>query len=235
MFKLFQPFSSGAMRFAYKGAGYTPNEGTQNVVMKKFKDKKVYNESDWKGDIKCYKLAITFINEWNKLRLVSKKYIMYEPVIIAAGHNVLCHKSRNDDEKESEKESINEGEYIMIEKYLNGDYTKWNSNNGWFGNSSISVQAFCHWTYDHSGGNLLMCDAQGVRGKDAYYITDPAILSVVPGQYGCTDIGPQGITNWFAYHKCNQHCKKSWKKPANQQYNPYIVSKESSYRWKTGI
>eukprot|EP00483_Globobulimina_turgida_P010116 UN10135 len=176
--------------------------------------------------MKCYKKCIEFIGEWNKLELISKKYVMYEPIIIKSGTDCGV-----DHEK---KESIQEGEYIMIERYLTGQYEKWNSNSGWYADPGMSIQAFCHWTYHYSKGNLLMCDAQGVRGEKNYYITDPAILSVVPGQYGCTDVGHKGIEQWFGYHTCNEFCDKSWSKPRVQRRYNFPVKKGSTYRWKTG-
>eukprot|EP01084_Bolivina_argentea_P087462 157972_1 len=226
-YKADKPFSNGACRYAYKG--YESESGnlmsTKSVVIKKFIDETAYSSNDWKGDVKCYKKCIEFINEWNKLGIVNKKYIMYEPIIIKAGTDCAVDHDK--------KESIEQGEYIMVERYLEGEYEKWNSNSGWFVNQSMSIQAFCHWTYHYSKGNFLMCDAQGVRAENNYYITDPAILSIVAGQYGCTDIGKEGIQQWFGYHACNEFCDKKWTKPGNVKRYSFPVKKNSTYRWKT--
>jgi len=69
-------------------------------------------------------------------------------------------------------------EWLIFEKYLEGEWTKWNANNGYVNQSKLSVHAYCHWTYHTSNGDLVMCDMQGVRDTDKYTITDPCICSV---------------------------------------------------------
>eukprot|EP01084_Bolivina_argentea_P044238 81435_1 len=227
-FDICNPFGQGMCRYAYHGVDYLYGR-QQKVVLKKFINKTSYNESDWKGDLKCYKTAMEFIKAWNKLGLTNKQYVMYEPTIFPMTNNYADIADTEEKEK-----MINDEEYVMVERYLEGKYEKWNSNSGWFLNKQMSIQAFCHWTYHYSKGKLLMCDAQGVRGQEAYYITDPAIISEISGQYGCTDMGKEGMQQWFAYHQCNEFCGKNWLKPANKKYKSFSVQKCSTYRWKTG-
>lgn len=49
-------------------------------------------------------------------------------------------------------------------------------------------------------------------------ITDPVIMSRTR-QYGVTDLGPKGISNFFANHDFNEYCRRSWTKPANPRRN----------------
>eukprot|EP01084_Bolivina_argentea_P044236 81432_1 len=135
------PFSQGACRYAYKGTQLNPDQSQTDVVMKKFIDHTSYNADDWKGDLKCYKKAMEFIKEWNKLNLINKQYVMYEPTIIA-GESPWSKWGQSLDD-----DDIKRGEYIMVETELKGMYEKWNSNSGWFSDYSMSVHAFCHWTY----------------------------------------------------------------------------------------
>ena len=74
---------------------------------------------------------------WNKLKKVSKSYIVQQPQF---------------------------GEQVLVEDYLDGKFQKWNSNSGWISHDSIdsSVQAFCHFTYHYTDRNFLFCDAQGI-------------------------------------------------------------------------
>lgn len=45
-----------------------------------------------------------------------------------------------------------------------------------------------------------------------YTLTDPVINSRGKGgKYGITDIGQEGIDNFFAYHKCNPWCISWWR------------------------
>eukprot|EP01084_Bolivina_argentea_P044240 81437_1 len=158
MWNVRKPFSEGACRYAFMGQRREvddDNDTYDNVVIKKFKDKTAYNRSDWKGDIKCYDKASELIDSWNKLGLINKKYIMHKPLLIQTGlvgGSMTIPGSKHcpcEDEKKPEIE-----EYVLVEEFLEGNYEKWNSNSGWCLNSSMSIQAFCHWTYHYSRGNL---------------------------------------------------------------------------------
>lgn len=76
-------------------------------------------------------------------------------------------------------------QYVPAEPFLRGQYIKYNNNNGWLdeqyksGQLAGSVagvnhhvaQAFSHYTYVESGGELLVCDIQGVGTT----YTDPQV------------------------------------------------------------
>eukprot|EP01084_Bolivina_argentea_P188524 324524_1 len=235
-------FAQGMCRYAFKAS----NSKGEDVIVKTFKEKLAYDEKDWQEDIKCYNKAIEFIDEWNKLDLINKKYVMHKPKLLASFSKTcdkLAGKFKNHEYEGFDGIGIaialgfallcGGHQYVLIEKLLEGDWEKWNSNSGWVSNQNLSVQAFCHWTYHHSKGKLLFCDAQGVRGENNYYITDPAILSV-DGSYGMTDIGQTGIEQWFGCHKCNMFCNKNWLKPAKTKAS-FPITKNSTYRWKTGF
>jgi len=80
-------------------------------------------------------------------------------------------------------QSIVAAQQLMVpsgkEKYLNGKFTKFNSNNGYVNNGdrggavidlSIGavkltdfVQAFSHWVYESTGHNLIVCDLKSTQ------------------------------------------------------------------------
>ena len=45
-------------------------------------------------------------------------------------------------------------------------------------------------------------------------LTDPVIMSRHKS-YGVTDLGPDGISTFFARHSCNQYCQGHWQTPRN--------------------
>ncbi len=99
-----------------------------------------------------------------------------------------------------------------------------NSNNGWYRDSSDwaqAMQALSHYSYHKTGGSFLLCDIQGGFGAHGAVLTDPAILSRSM-TYGDTDMGPEGISNFFAVHRCNNYCDPKWMKPAepHNYYDP---------------
>jgi hypothetical protein len=118
---------------------------------------------------------------------------------------------------------------LLVEKFLRGKFTKFNSNNGFVHNydpdgASIQlavgevlltdfVQAFSHWAYENTKRKLLVCDLQGIMDMEgfrpAFRLTDPAICSKLRGKrshYGKTDLGMRGIRNFCTRHICNGVC-----------------------------
>ena len=142
---------------------------------------------------------------------------------------LLAEHIRKENEAAEENDKILVGELVIMEPYLNGEFTKWNSNGGWQNPDAIesSVQAFCHWSYHYSNEELLFCDAQGINRSDKYILTDPCIVSnkdfardengaIIDSNeqtYGVTDAGREFLLNWFRTHKCNKFCDKTWAKP----------------------
>ena len=68
-------------------------------------------------------------------------------------------------------------------------------------------QAFSHWSYQYSRGDLLVCDLQGVL-HSSFELTDPAIHSRYSRDkcFGPTDNGPRGHQAFFVSHRCNALC-----------------------------
>jgi hypothetical protein len=117
---------------------------------------------------------------------------------------------------------------LLVEKYLNGRFTKYNGNDGYVkdtdnrdeatldlavGEVKLTdfVQAFSHWVYEISEHNLVVCDLQGILDLEGilpvFRLTDPAICSKKRHRYGKTDLGMRGIRNFCRYHKCNGVCR----------------------------
>ena len=89
------------------------------------------------------------------------------------------------------------------------NYAKYNSNTGWADTRTPwprVMQALSHFSYHITGGQMVLCDLQGGLCKGGTILTDPVIMSRT-NSYGVTDLGPDGISNFFARHKCNEYCK----------------------------
>lgn len=100
--------------------------------------------------------------------------------------------------------------WYTMEKYMEGEYEKFNNNTGWVSHYrdpvSDTVQAFSHYTWVKSGKKLVICDLQGWRTEGGLFLTDPAIHSEEYLRYGRTNLGPKGITRFFQTHNCNDIC-----------------------------
>ena len=119
---------------------------------------------------------------------------------------------------------------LLVEKYLHGRFTKFNSNNGFVNNDNRNVAsvdlaigpvkltdfvlAFSHWVYERSGHRLIVCDLQGILDMEGrrpvFRLTDPAICSKAEkrsNKYGNTNLGMRGIRDFCCRHTCNSVCK----------------------------
>ena len=78
-------------------------------------------------------------------------------------------------------------------------------------------QAFSHFTFEKSGGQIIVVDLQGVlgynkRGGREFAFTDPAIHSsrsmvIGEGGFGRTDRHEKGIKAFFSTHQCTDACR----------------------------
>lgn len=110
---------------------------------------------------------------------------------------------------------------LVVESFIDGKYTKYNSNTGWVGQKEpeddgpseairLTPQAFSHFTWERTGGDKMVVDIQGVG--DLY--TDPQIHSIdhstggAGSGYGHGNLGPKGVGLFFLTHQCNDVCRK---------------------------
>eukprot|EP00471_Norrisiella_sphaerica_P005668 CAMPEP_0184490202 /NCGR_PEP_ID=MMETSP0113_2-20130426/17293_1 /TAXON_ID=91329 /ORGANISM="Norrisiella sphaerica, Strain BC52" /LENGTH=369 /DNA_ID=CAMNT_0026873981 /DNA_START=143 /DNA_END=1252 /DNA_ORIENTATION=+ len=99
------------------------------------------------------------------------------------------------------------------ESFIAGQFMKYNNNVGAVctgGPNDPKVvmdrktgQAFSHFTFDASQGQILICDIQGVDGT----YTDPQIHTLNGKGFGSGNLGHTGIRAFLLRHKCNEVCK----------------------------
>ncbi|XP_028911360.1 transient receptor potential cation channel subfamily M member 6 isoform X3 [Ornithorhynchus anatinus] len=104
-------------------------------------------------------------------------------------------------------------QWLTIEKYMTGEFHKYNNNNGdEICPSNILEElmlAFSHWTYEYTRGELLVLDLQGV-GEN---LTDPSVIKPEDKRssrmvFGPANLGEDAIRNFIAKHRCNSCCRK---------------------------
>lgn len=117
------------------------------------------------------------------------------------------------------KRKFKSGEYVIIERFLKGKFQDFISVIGEVLDKKIGIlEAFSHFTYWQSSGELLICGLKGVRstvdrGENGgewkrLELSSPCIHSM-DGDFGPDDLGEEGIKMFFQHHKCNQICN-SW-------------------------
>ncbi|EGZ04361.1 hypothetical protein PHYSODRAFT_536606 [Phytophthora sojae] len=89
---------------------------------------------------------------------------------------------------------------FTTEPYVEGEY---NNNNGWINddglNLSETAQAFSHFTWQKTYGQLMVVDLQGVE----CIFTGPQIHSKQRDEFGCGNLSDAGIATLLVTHECN--------------------------------
>jgi hypothetical protein len=195
-------YAEGAFKNVYKGK-YTEGERNgEECVCKIFKSGSVFEESYFNNELKVVKKALEIINQFNKNEYINKSIWLNMPTV----WTFLESSSRS-------------GEKALIEPMIS-NFEKFNSNTGWTPNESSPwievMQALSHYSYHSTGRKLLFCDLQGGIYRDGFIITDPVIMSTTQ-EYGPTDLGSEGISTFFARHRCNKFCDKQWVVPQEKK------------------
>uniref|UniRef100_A0A8C8E745 non-specific serine/threonine protein kinase n=1 Tax=Otus sunia TaxID=257818 RepID=A0A8C8E745_9STRI len=104
-------------------------------------------------------------------------------------------------------------QWLTIEKYMTGEFRKYNNNNGDEITPSSLLEelmlAFSHWTYVYTHGELLVLDLQGV-GEN---LTDPSVIKPEDKKsgkmvFGPANLGEGAIRNFITKHRCNSCCRR---------------------------
>jgi hypothetical protein len=184
---------TGAFRIAYSATYIGGNRNQQEAVAKTFHPKyQVLENEFYASDFAIADTSIRYAEEWNE--------------ICAHGKEILMTKG--------DVHHIGRSKYLV--EPLIRYFTKFTSNNGWIspheGWKGLAMEAFSHYTYHRSGGQLIVCDLQGRYRHDRFNsnrcrfeLTDPAICSR-RRSYGPTDLGEKGIESFFSHHQCNKFC-----------------------------
>ena len=192
------PFAEGRFRKAYKGKWTAPPSlAGKEIVVKECKENYTWKESDWNTTKMIYSKAQELANAFN--RDMRPNYpIKFTDVQI-------CQVTSSSTESGPQL-----NEYVAVEEFIPGDFTKWCNNYGYISLQAESINlimpAFMHHSWCHTKGQVMVADLQGVRDDDGYKLTDPAILSIT-GDYGPTDMGIEGMAMFFLNHECNDICK----------------------------
>ena len=199
----------GQFRIAYAGTYIGGNRNNQEAVCKCFKP--IYSGLEheyFADDRRIIERALRYAEDWNEFCQYGKEILITYGSVMNIG-----------------------GKQYLVEPLIRY-FKKYTSNNGWIANSYNSngvaaweveaMEAFTHYSYHKSGGQLIVCDLQGryrhnrySKNKSRFELTDPAICSR-NRTYGPTDLGEKGIETFFSNHTCNKFCHSNntrWSRP----------------------
>ena len=222
-----EQWNQGAFRWVHTGR-YAPdpripgdNGGPQNgelCVLKEFKSGSVYEDSFFQSDIKAVAKAAEIVDAFNAHN--DRIGMAYGRKTIRMNKPEVWEDVYPDDSGKKKKK--------LVEPLLEGGFLKFNSNSGYV-NGADFMQALSHFSYHCTRGKYLLCDLQGGHYESCYVLTDPVIMSMDNEKYyGSTDLGSEGINNFFAYHKCTRFCHRYWLQLKNPRPSSRIPCLQST-------
>jgi len=187
------PFAEGAQRISYKGY-----QGHKAIVLKEFKHfgEGLDRRENYIEIMETQAVAAFLAKQFNKSspRSVAKSVNFLEVSVIRV--NEACGSSKYYNAE------------VLLANYKT-NFVKWNNNAGYVNEDAFAatLDAFSHWTYDVTGGYLMVVDLQGVRHEAAYVLTDPSI-HCEEQRFGSTNFGEAGFKTFFANHICGEVCQR---------------------------
>ncbi|KAH3768806.1 alpha-protein kinase 1-like [Dreissena polymorpha] len=198
------PFKVGSKKLSYMGIlnGDGPLRG-QKCVVKTIRNGAITRQ-DFLLESKRTKIARALSNFYNKIVPSGEKHIAFNTHITAeidALSDCLCIN----DILGKPKKKFQEAEFVSIELYIKGKFEEFEY--GWVSDSQLEVpEAFAHFSWCRSEGNMLVSNLQGVMTAYGYHLTGPTIHSE-DKSFGRSDLGLDGIKGFFKLHRCNRLCR----------------------------
>ena len=199
-----EPFAEGAFHRAYK-AKVLSGLPKGDYVVKKYKPEEVEGISSLFGSIEEHTRKSV---QLNALARNFAESMAQEAPTTEFGSTFHYNKVYF---------SCMSGEYVTIEKFIEGTFIKWINNTGDVcvekkdtTEVSLKAEAFVHYTYIKSKKQLMVTDIQGI----GYTLCDPEIATVQQCDpddqsiYFCTgNLSNQAIDPFFEKHECNMYCR----------------------------
>ena len=98
----------------------------------------------------------------------------------------------------------NIAKHATLEPFVDGDFQKYTSNNGFISQEAELAEAFCHFSWCHSAGQMMVTDLQGFGSA---IFTDPQIHCVKKEFFSRGNLGKSGMDQFFVGHCCNDICR----------------------------
>jgi len=189
------PFDKGSNRAVYKAREYFEDGDFLDLVHKVYLSpipKHLTRRAYEKSAILNQETAICFAENFAGVKPSSSADIRFTEVFLI---EYLCRPNQP---------------FCAGETELKGEWVKYNNNAGMVMKNHEIIQCFSHWTYQRSGGRMMVVDCQGVfnRATNSYLLTDPAIHCDDVLKYGGTNLGVTGFYRFFKTHKCNRFCRE---------------------------
>ncbi|CAE7224830.1 ak1, partial [Symbiodinium pilosum] len=179
------PFGKGAMRFAFYVVDQDHPETKQVGKVYQFDDEAYQCKATYEGDMNSQAVAQFLAKEFSiEYPETPIEFVQAQLLVLQSRASGLPFK------------------YMALEPWIPGKYAKYTSNAGHIAADSDVAQAFSHYTFQKSGGDVLVSDIQGVQTT----LTDPQIHSEDVNRFGRGNLRTKGMDMFFASHVCSDIC-----------------------------
>ncbi|CAG8559953.1 5_t:CDS:2, partial [Dentiscutata heterogama] len=183
------PFATGTEKYAY----FATSNLHADIVIKEYKSGSSFQKYLDSVEISAITSYLSI-----KFNSIAEKNNINIPAVNFLSVNILCTTVDNKTKY-----------YIVEQEFVNAQFIRFNSNGGFIQNYRPTLEAFVHFTYEHTEKYLIVTDLQGIELQDKFILTDPAIHCVDRSRFGKTNLGIKGIDKCLlTSHKCNDICKK---------------------------
>jgi len=124
---------------------------------------------------------------------------------------------------------MRELEVVSLEPYYENDFKVFKSDKMRSFETTL-CEAFTHFSWYSSNGELIVTNLKGVRNMNQYEFTVPIIHSK-NRNFGATDYGSKGIKDFFREHQCNEICN-TWPRPDRISFNMEDSEKSTLERFQ---
>eukprot|EP00541_Cyclophora_tenuis_P015038 CAMPEP_0116554218 /NCGR_PEP_ID=MMETSP0397-20121206/7475_1 /TAXON_ID=216820 /ORGANISM="Cyclophora tenuis, Strain ECT3854" /LENGTH=171 /DNA_ID=CAMNT_0004079365 /DNA_START=14 /DNA_END=526 /DNA_ORIENTATION=- len=109
------------------------------------------------------------------------------------------------EEKSDEHEEIGERRFCAEEPLPPGKFIKFSNNTGYWDESHLdeTLLRFTLFTFEATGGYLMLTDLQGVKVGSDFVLTDPAVLCNEILRFGRTNLGEKFMKRCMASTKAH--------------------------------
>lgn len=178
------PFDKGAMRFAFYVVDQENLDRKYVGKVYQFQDPVFQQKSTYEGDMASQAVASYLAKEFS-LRYPERP-IEFVPAQLLDLGDVSGFPFR----------------FMAIEPWIPGKHEKYTSNAGHIAKDSDVAQAYSHYTWQTTDGDIMVVDIQGVGNT----LTDPQIHSLDTNRFGRGNLSSKGMDAFFLNHVCNEIC-----------------------------
>ena len=193
-----EPFGTGGFRRAFQASSITPGFHNCKWVVKKYLQAAVDDieavEQHTKKVVQMHMLA-------KNIAAKLQNELCKEDALVLYGETVKYKKVFMG--------KMEGGEFVTIEEFIDGGFTKYINNNGELSVNDSEIlkkaESLAHFSYERSEKELMILDMQG----SGYHLFDPEIASkklIEEVFFSTGNLSTTAINNFISVHNCNMYC-----------------------------